>query len=71
MPTTSSTAQVSEVSKPQGLSQSEEAEFEKQLSLFFIGLEILGEKKKQRFLLYLASLQTHTEQNQETKTDEL
>jgi hypothetical protein len=50
---------------------SPEARHERELSLFFIGLEILGEKKKQRFLLYLASLQTHTEQNQETKTDEL
>jgi|GEM_PF-5254412 len=44
---------------------------DRELSLFFIGLEILGEQKKQRFLLYLASLTTHTEQNQETKIDEL
>jgi len=44
---------------------------DRELSLFFIGLEILGEQKKQRFLLYLASLQTHTEQNQETNPNEL
>jgi hypothetical protein len=42
-----------------------------QLLKFFIGLEMLGEKKKQRFLLYLLSLQKPRTENQETKTDEL
>lgn len=43
---------------------------EDQLSLFFIGLEMLGEEKKKRFLSYLLSLRNHEQQNQE-KCDEL
>jgi hypothetical protein len=54
---------------PSNLSQ--DARNEKQLSLFFIGLEMLGEKKKARFLLYLLSLKKPNQQNQETKKDEL
>ncbi len=54
---------------PSNLSQ--EACYEKQLSLFLIGLEMLGEKKKARFLLYLLSLKKPNQQNQETKEDEL
>jgi hypothetical protein len=42
-----------------------------EIEMFFIGLEILGKKKKLRFLLYLASLQTSKEQNQEKKANEL
>ncbi len=41
-------------------------DFEVVKEMFFMGLEILGEKKKIRFLLYLASLQ----QNQEKKANE-
>ncbi len=43
---------------------------QKQLSLFYIGLEMLGEKKKARFLSYLLSLQTPNAQSQEA-TNEL
>ncbi len=50
---------------------SQDACNERQLSLFFIGLEMLGEKKKARFLLYLLSLKKPNQQNQETKEDEL
>jgi len=54
-------------STPQKLRVSQEACEQEQLLKFFIGLEMLGEKKKKRFLLYLASLQ----QNQEKKANEL
>ena len=43
---------------------------QKQISLFYIGLEMLGEKKKARFLSYLLSLQTTNAQSQEA-TNEL
>lgn len=49
----------------------QEASYKKQLSMFFIGLEILGEKKKERFLLYLLSLKKPDRENEEKKTDEL
>jgi hypothetical protein len=51
--------------------QSQETYDREQIIKFFIGLEMLGEKKKQRFLLYLLSLQKPHTENQETKTDEL
>ena len=57
------TAQVSQA-------ESQQARDEKQLALFFIGLEMLGEKKKYRFLLYLASLKKTEQQNQEGEPDE-
>jgi hypothetical protein len=48
----------------------QEACYEKQLSLFLIGLEMLGEKKK-RFISYLLSLQKPHTESQEEKADEL
>ena len=54
---------------PSNLSQ--EACYEKQLSLFLIGLEMLGEKKKARFLLYLLSLQKPHQPDEGDKPDEL
>ena len=51
--------QASTTTQPSVLSQ--EAS-QKQLSLFYIGLEMLGEKKKERFLLYLHSLRTQSQQ---------
>ena len=57
-PETSIVLQQSSTTHPSVLTQ--ETCPEKQLSLFFIGLEILGEKKKERFLLYLLSLQKPT-----------
>ena len=56
-------------STPNALSQ--EASYERELSLFFIGLEMLDEKKKARFLLYLLSLKKSHNENQETTPDEL
>ncbi len=54
---------------PNALSQ--EASYKRELSLFFIGLEMLDEKKKARFLLYLLSLKKTHSENQETTPDEL
>jgi len=50
-------SETSTITPPSVLSQ--EAS-QKQLSLFYIGLEMLGEKKKARFLSYLLSLQNPT-----------
>ncbi len=50
---------------------SQEERYERELDLFFIGLEMLEEKERARFLLYLLSLQKPEPQNQETKADEL
>ena len=50
---------------------SQEERHERELDLFFIGLEMLEEKEKARFLLYLLSLQKSEPQNQETPPDEL
>jgi len=61
--------QPSDTTPPSVLSQ--EACSEKQLDLFLIGLEILGEKEKERFLLYLLSLQKSHRENQEDKQGEL
>ena len=49
---------------------SQEASYERERSLFYIGLEMLGEKKKTRFLSYLLSLQTPNTQSKEA-TNEL
>jgi hypothetical protein len=38
---------------------------QKQLALFYIGLEMLGQKKKERFLSYLLSLKKPEPQTQE------
>ena len=62
---------LSEISTTTSNALSQETFEREQLLKFFIGLEMLGEKKKQRFLLYLLSLQTPHTENQETKTDEL
>jgi hypothetical protein len=63
---------LSETSTPPPLSVLSQETYEReQIIKFFIGLEMLGEKKKQRFLLYLLSLKTPHTENQETKTDEL
>jgi hypothetical protein len=48
---------------------SQEACAKRQRSLFFIGLEMLGEKKKARFLSYLLSLQNPNQQNQEVTNE--
>ena len=62
---------LSEISTTTSNALSQETYEREQLLKFFIGLEMLGEKKKQRFLLYLLSLQKPRTENQETKTDEL
>jgi hypothetical protein len=69
VPKPHSVLQSDSTTPPRVLSQ--EAYEREQLLKFFIGLEMLGEKKKQRFLLYLQSLKTTHTENQETKTDEL
>ena len=50
---------------------SQETYEREQIIKFFIGLEMLGEKKKERFLLYLLSLQKPNRETQEKKTNEL
>lgn len=62
---------LSEISTTPASVLSQETYEREQLLKFFIGLEMLGEKKKQRFLLYLLSLQKPHTENQETQTDEL
>jgi len=57
------------VVRPRFLSQEER--FERELDLFFIGLEMLDEKEKARFLLYLLSLKKSEPQSQETPPDDL
>jgi hypothetical protein len=39
---------------------------QKQLALFYIGLEMLGQEKKARFLLYLLSLKQQSEEGEQT-----
>ena len=60
---------LSEISTTSPSVLSQEAS-QKQLYLFYIGLEMLGEKKKARFLSYLLSLQPPNAQSQEA-TNEL
>ncbi len=57
------------VVRPRILSQEER--HERELDLFFIGLEMLDEKERARFLLYLLSLKKSDRENQETAPDEL
>jgi hypothetical protein len=69
--TTLSTTHNTCVLSQEALVKGTNASYERQLALFDIGLEILGEKKKKRFLLYLLSLQKPDQQNQETPRNEL
>jgi len=62
-------SQKTAVIHPRILSQEERSE--RELDLFFIGLEMLDENEKARFLLYLLSLQKSEPQNQETAPDDL